>query len=126
MIGRVYKQRDFEATLQPYTTAGDPAIGIHRAYQTNETRRPWISPSGYSNPEVDRLLAKAASTPDLAERGKYYKQVAPILVHDVASVLLLERGEVDFANKKFKGLWVSGMPYDKWDEVWFTGGRDAP
>jgi peptide/nickel transport system substrate-binding protein len=126
MISHVYKKRDFEATVQAYTTAGDPAIGIHRAYATNKSRRPFVAPTGYSNPEVDDLFNQAAGTTDFAERGKFYRKVAPILVRDLPTVLLLERGEADFVNKKFKGLWKSDKPYTKWDEVWYTGGREKP
>lgn len=42
-----------------------------------------INPFGYSNPEVDDLLAKAASTNDQDERAQYYFQVQEILAQDV-------------------------------------------
>ena len=124
-LDRVFVKRDFEVSLQPYTTAGDPAIGIARAYVTMNEGRPFTNPTGYSNPKVDELFAQAASTPVRDERRKAYLEVQKILAEDLPALVLIDRTEVDAASANFRGLWQSAQPYDLWDRVWWTQGRAA-
>jgi peptide/nickel transport system substrate-binding protein len=126
MYQRVYNTRNYDATVQGYGSAGDPAIGIHRIYRTDTSRNPWVNPTGYSNPAVDDLLAKAAGVVDFAERGKYYKQANQILAEDLPSAVLFEKSSVDYASDKFAGFWESGSFFNKWDGVWWKGGREKP
>ena len=60
VLKRVYADYDFDATLQNYTTSGDPALGISRLYTTESINKAatFNNASGYSNPEVDALFAK--------------------------------------------------------------------
>ncbi|PYO58573.1 MAG: hypothetical protein DMD83_03285 [Candidatus Rokuibacteriota bacterium] len=122
-LDRVFTKRDYEVTLQPYTTAGDPAIGIARIYVTMNEGRAYTNPTGYSNPKVDELFAQGASTPQRDDRRKAYFEVQRILAEDLPALILIDRTEVDAASAKFRGLWQSAEPYDLWDRVWWTGGR---
>ncbi len=122
-LDRVFVKRDYEVSLQPYTTAGDPAIGIARAYVTMNEGRPFTNPTGYSNPKVDDLFAQAAAAPVRDERRKAYFEVQKIIADDLPALVLIDRTEVDAASAKFRGLWQSAEPYDLWDRVWWTGGR---
>jgi hypothetical protein len=36
----------------------------------------------------------------------------------VPLIPLIDRTEVDAAQVNLRGLWVSGQPYDEWDQVW--------
>lgn len=126
MYQRVYNTRNYDATVQSYTSAGDPAIGIHRVYRTDTSRKPWVNPTGYSNPVIDDLFAKASSVVDLKERGKYYKQANRILAEDVPTVVLIEKSSVDYASNKFAGFWESATFFNKWDGVWWKEGRERP
>lgn len=120
---RAFTKFDFDLSLWPYTTAGDPAIGISRVYVTNEAKRPFTNPTGYSHPKVDELFARGASLLLQEERRRPYFEVQKILAEDLPTLVLVERIEADAASAKFKGLWVSSQPYDQWDRVWWTGGR---
>jgi peptide/nickel transport system substrate-binding protein len=124
-IDRAFTKRDYEVTLQPYTTAGDPAIGIARAYVTMNDGRPFTNPTGYSNPKVDELFAQAATAPQRDDRRKAYFEVQRIIADDLPALVLIDRTEVDVASAKFRGLWQSAEPYDLWDRVWWTGGRTS-
>jgi peptide/nickel transport system substrate-binding protein len=126
MYQRVYNTRNYDATVQGYGSSGDPAIGIHRIYTTDTTRKPWVNPTGYSNPTVDDLLAKAASVVDFKGRGKYYKEADKILAEDVPAAVLFEKSSVDYASDKFTGFWESGTFFNKFDGVWWKGGREKP
>jgi peptide/nickel transport system substrate-binding protein len=124
-LDRVFIKRDYEVSLQPYTTAGDPAIGIARAYVTMNEGRPFTNPTGYSNPKADDLFAQAAAAPSREDRRKAYFEVQRILAEDLPALVLIDRTEADAASAKFRGLWQSAEPYDLWDRVWWTGGRPA-
>lgn len=117
---RVFIQRDFDVNIIGYTTAGDPAIGIARAYVSIEPGQPFTNPTGYSNPEVDRLFQEAAQVPFLDQRQELYYQVQEILAEDMPVLNLMDRTEVDAANAGLQGLWQSSQPYDLWDRVWWT------
>lgn len=122
-LDRVFAKRDYDVTLQPYTTAGDPAIGIARAYVTMNEGRPFTNPTGYSNPKLDELFARAAAAPARDERSKAYFEAQRIIAEDLPALVLIDRTEVDAAGARFRGLWQSAEPYDLWDRVWWTGGR---
>ena len=126
MYQRVYNTRNYDVSVQPYTSAGDPAAGTHRVYNTDETRSNWVNPTGYSNPAIDELFQKAAGVFALDERGKSYKEANKILAEDLPSMILVERGAVDYASDKFAGFWESATFWNKWDSVWWKGGREKP
>ena len=126
MYQRVYNTRNYDVTVQGYTSAGDPAIGIQRVYNTDESRTPWVNPTGYSNAAVDELFARAAAVIDLTERGKYYRQLSRILAEDLPAMVLVEKGSVDYASGQFAGFWESATFFNKWDGVWWKRGREKP
>ena len=115
-----YTKRDFEETIEAYTTGGDPAIGIAREYITTAPGNPFTNPTGYSNPRVDELFKEGALTTKLAERKKYYGEVQRLLARELPLIPLIDRTEVDAAQSNLRGLWESGQPYDEWDRVWRT------
>jgi peptide/nickel transport system substrate-binding protein len=123
---KVFTKRDFDTSIQAYTTAGDPSIGITRAYVTTPAPPPPFSNgSGYSNPKLDELFARAAATPFQEERRKAYFEAQRIIAEDLPVLNLVDRTEVDVASAKFRGLWNSMEPYDEWDRVWWVGGRPS-
>jgi peptide/nickel transport system substrate-binding protein len=126
MYQRVYTTRGYDVTVQGYTSAGDPAAGIQRVYNTDESRNPWVNPTGYSNLAVDELFAKGASVFSLEERGRAYKELGKILAEDVPTATLLEKGSVDYGSAKFGGFWQSATFFNGWDRVWWRGGREKP
>ncbi len=73
MLPRVFTDWDFDATLQAYSTAGDPAPqGVVRLYVTSAIRRGTaaVNASGYSSPEVDQLFTtKVAEAAAVMKRG---------------------------------------------------------
>jgi len=114
MLDKVFTQKDFDLTLQSYFSSGDPSVGYHRLYLTNTGTAPFVNASGYSNPQVDDLLAKA-STQD--ERAPIYKQLQAILNDDLPALVLYDEAGVDFATTKLSGLWTSIDSRNRWDVV---------
>jgi peptide/nickel transport system substrate-binding protein len=116
-IDAVFAKRDFDITLQSYFSAGDPAIGYHRIYETNATARPLTNASGYSSKDVDDLLGQAATAPDRAQRAVLYKKLQSILNEDLPSLILFDEETADFATKRLTGLWPAIDARDQWGGV---------
>lgn len=118
MIDRVYTRPDYELTVQTFTSGGDPAIGYHRIYASAAPGTPFVNATGYSNPEVDALLSRAAEVPDRAARGKIYAQAAKILAADLPTLMLFDEIGVDAARTSLRGVWTGAEARDRWDAVW--------
>ncbi len=104
MIESVYMQRNYDLSMQSFTSGGDPSIGYHRIYITQAFGTPFVSATGYSNPEVDELLAEAAITVDLGRRGELYRQANAILAEDLPLFPLFEEMSVEANNRELTGL----------------------
>jgi peptide/nickel transport system substrate-binding protein len=120
-IERVFTKHDFDLTLQSYFSAGDPAIGYHRIYQTQTGNKAFTNATGYSNAEVDGLLGDAATAPDRDERAKIYRRLQAILNDELPSLVLFDEETVDFASKKLTGLWPAIDARDQWGGVRLAG-----
>ena len=121
VLKRVYADYDFDATLQNYTTSGDPALGVSRIYATESINNAatFNNASGYSNPEVDDLFGKGRDAASQEERAKYYFKLQEILARDLPTLTIHQQAEIDAASAKLRGLW-HGANYMWWDDVWLT------
>lgn len=114
---RVFAKRDYEFTLASYFSAGDPAIGYTRLYNTYTGTAPNTNASGYSNPKVDDLLAQAATASDRAERAKLYRQLQVILNEDLPSLVLFDEETVDTVSRKLTGAFPALDAREQWAGV---------
>jgi peptide/nickel transport system substrate-binding protein len=55
---------------------------------------------GYSNPEVDELLAQGRGTTDQAQRAEIYKKFQEIVANDVPAVFFYHPQEIDVVSKR--------------------------
>lgn len=117
MNERVFAKRDFDLTLQSYYSAGDPAIGYTRLYNTYTGTSPSTNASGYSNPKVDEMLGLAATAFDRNARAKVYKDLQVILNEDLPSLVLFDEETVDTASKKLTGVFPALDARDQWAGV---------
>jgi peptide/nickel transport system substrate-binding protein len=118
MIDRVYTKGDYDLTVQSFTSNTDPAIGYHRLYLTAQAGQPFVNATGYSNPDVDRLLAQAGTTANLDQRSKVYTQVNTILARDVPTLILFDEIGIDAARSHLRNLWQGLDARDAWWLVW--------
>ncbi len=126
VLEKVFTRQDFDVSLQPYTTAGDPAIGITRAYVTTPPPpKPFTNPTGYANPKLDDLFARAVATPSRDVRRRAYFEAQRIIADDLPTLTLVDRIEVDAASAKLRNVFVSAMPYDLWDRVFTIDGKPS-
>jgi peptide/nickel transport system substrate-binding protein len=85
---------DFEAMLLGWSGRIDPDLNIYNFTVTDGD----FNASGYSNPEVDRLLGEARTASDRVQRKQLYDQVMEILHEEVPYVYLFHSNlTTDFA-----------------------------
>ncbi len=83
----------------------DPVIGVHRLFLTDNIKHvPWSNTQGYSNPEVDEILAKAAVEMDVAKRKALYAKFQRIITEDVPMVFIHSPAYHTIYNANLDGL----------------------
>ena len=82
--------KDFDLALGAWSPDfADPYMFANFWYDSNNIGSPG-NRSFYSNPKVDELLRKAASSVDQQERVKLYAEVQDIVIEDAAYILLYQ------------------------------------
>jgi peptide/nickel transport system substrate-binding protein len=119
VLKRVYSDYDFDATLQTYTTLGDPALGIARTYVSSSIVKgtTFNNASQYSNPEIDKLFDAGRDTPVQAERQKAYDRIQEILAKDLPVLNLHQQPQFAVATTRLQGLWQAANQ-QWWGSVW--------
>jgi peptide/nickel transport system substrate-binding protein len=119
ILNKVYSDYDYDATLQTYTTLGDPALGIARTYVTSSIKQgtTFNNASQYSNPEVDKLFDQGRDAATQAERKAPYDQVQVILAHDLPVLNLHQAPQYAVASTRLQGLWQAANQ-QWWGSVW--------
>lgn len=119
--GQRLSEWDFDLAFTWLSQFGDPALGVARSYVSSSIAKgsPWNNVAGYSNPEVDRLFAEAASANGDEKRQELYTKVQQILVDDVASAWMLELEFPTIYRGNFKNLikTATGMN-DAFQDAW--------
>jgi peptide/nickel transport system substrate-binding protein len=119
ILKRVYSDYDYEATLQTYTTLGDPALGIARTYVTESIQKgtTFNNASQYSNPEIDKLFDAGRDAHTQADRQKAYNRIQEILARDMPVLNLHQQPQYAVATSKLQGLWQAANQ-QWWGSVW--------
>ncbi|AOB32434.1 hypothetical protein AKI39_19470 [Bordetella sp. H567] len=121
ILKRVYSDYDFDATLQTYTTLGDPALGIARTYVSSAIHKgtTFNNASQYSNPEIDKLFDQGRDAHDQAERKRIYAQIQQILARDMPVLNLHQQPQYAVASTRLHGLWQAANQ-QWWGSVWLS------
>jgi peptide/nickel transport system substrate-binding protein len=119
VLNKVYTDYDFDITLQNYTTAGDPALGIARSYTSDSIQkgRSFNNASQYSNPRVDELFEKGRTASSTSDRAKAYFEAQEILARDLPVLVLHQRASIHASIAALKGF-SNGGGYPWWGEAW--------
>ena len=103
-LTQVFTDRNFDATLQAYSTQGDPALGISRSYVTSSIQKaPFTNGSGYSNPIVDQLFKDGLSAATNADRAVPYFKVQTILAKDLPVLPMVQETATGAFRKNVHG-----------------------
>lgn len=84
-IRKVYGEYDFDLSMFPASVTADPSIGLQRFYHSAAIKQgtPFVNASGYSNPEMDDVLSKAAVEPEASKRAELFKRFQQIAMSDL-------------------------------------------
>lgn len=124
MLEKVFKQYEFDIYIHNYTTYGDPAIGVTRAYACDNIRpAPFVNVSRYCNEKVDALFQAAAAATTREERARHYFAAQEILVRELPTIPLLEYGDTNVARPRVRNIFLSRSAHERWDEVWVSDGK---
>ena len=76
---------DFDMTMDNVFNWGDPVIGVHRTYSSDNIKEGviWSNTQQYANERVDELMAKAGSTNDVEERKALYAEFQKIIADEL-------------------------------------------
>ena len=99
----------------------DPTVGVSRLYVCdNIQHRAYTNTSGYCNPKVDELFAKAAVEPDEEKRKQMYYAVAEILREDMPMIWIVESPAPLIHDIRLQNLPIKGWGvYGPLDRVWW-------
>jgi peptide/nickel transport system substrate-binding protein len=119
ILKRVYSDYDFDATLQTYSTLGDPALGIARTYVSESIVKgtTFNNASQYSNPEIDKLFDAGRDASVQSERQRNYDRVQVILAKDLPVLNLHQQPQFAVASSRLQGLWQAANQ-QWWGSVW--------
>jgi peptide/nickel transport system substrate-binding protein len=124
MLEKVFKQYEFDLYIHNYTSYGDPALGIARAYTCDNIRpAPFVNVERYCNPKVDELFRQGGAVASQAERAKPYREVQDILMRDLPTIPLVEYGDTNVARARVQNIFKSLSSHERWDEVWVNDGK---
>ena len=112
---------EFEMTMDNVFNWGDPVIGVHRTYNSQNIKKGviWSNTQQYSNERVDEIMELAGSTNDQEERKKLYAELQEILANELPLYPLFPSPYHTVSNKKVvnapNSIWGTSSPLDK---VW--------
>lgn len=119
---KVYKQNNFDTSIVSLTGRTNPVLGVDRSHVCNPGKVPFVNPSGYCNPELDKVVAEAAAAP-LDKQRAYYKRYAEIVARDLNQLTLVSQQMHEAVSTKLDGLDAqfdfSFNTHPNWAEVWF-------
>jgi peptide/nickel transport system substrate-binding protein len=112
--------KDFDISMDGAFAWGDPLIGVHRTYLSNNIRPlVFTNNAQYENAKVDALLNTAAREPDDAKRKAIYAEFQKVVTADVPLVWITETPYHTIASKRVRNvpttIWGTASPMmDVW------------
>lgn len=115
---------DFELSMDIVFNWGDPVIGVHRTYLSDNIKKGviWSNTQSYSNAKVDELLNAAAVELDRDKRASLYAEFQQIVGADLPVYWINALPYHTAYDKKLKnvpvGIWGTMHPMDmvEWSE----------
>jgi peptide/nickel transport system substrate-binding protein len=97
---------EFDITTDFLSNYPDPVIGLDRTFLSSNIKKgvAYSNVMGYSNAEVDKLLAEAQTEQNVEKRKKLYARVQELLVEDLPIIWINELQFVTLYNKDYQGL----------------------
>ena len=123
---KVYHKYDFDVSLTSLTGRSDPTLGVDRSFVCNPAPISYTNPTGYCNPELDRIATAAAAAPE-DQRKALYKQYEEIVARDLNEITLTNAPTYNAVSTRFSGLDaqfdISFNEHPNWAEAWLPNGQ---
>jgi peptide/nickel transport system substrate-binding protein len=109
---------NFDMTWDTVFNWGDPVIGVHRTYSSDNIKPGviWSNTQQYSNPEIDALMEEAGQEIDPDKRKALYDKFQEILAEDLpvywTNTLPYHTVYSNKIGNPPLGIWASSSPYD--------------
>jgi peptide/nickel transport system substrate-binding protein len=118
----VYTDHAFDLAVAPPVYRGDPAISTTILVQSDlPAGVPFSNQGGYSNPEMDALIAKAATTLDPGERVALYKQFQAMVKADLPLINVAEWGFITVARSSVQNIGNNPRwAVSNWADTWIN------
>ncbi|MEQ9642136.1 MAG: ABC transporter substrate-binding protein [Alphaproteobacteria bacterium] len=120
-IKQIYFNYDFDITVSNAVASADPLIGTTHWYTTDGIRKgaAFRNASGYSNPELDKVVAAAAVETDPAKRKELLAKFQQIAMEEVPILHLVDINMANVVSKKVHNYsFTSQWMYDSWKDLW--------
>jgi peptide/nickel transport system substrate-binding protein len=120
-LRRVWGQYDFDLNIFTASNIADPVIGIQRFYWSKGIQQgvPFSNGSGYSNPEMDRILETAQRENDPATRQRLYWDMQRLEMTDLPNFPLVYIKWYTIYDKRLHNLNSTGLgPYENFADVY--------
>ncbi|WP_338665074.1 ABC transporter substrate-binding protein [Pararoseomonas sp. SCSIO 73927] len=113
---------DFETTSNVLYQFGDPTLGVERSYVTSNIQKIlFTNTSGYSNPRVDELFARARTAASEADRRAAFSEVQKVLVDDMPLLWVVEVNYPTITDKRLQNAVQLGTgDHASYDDVFFA------
>jgi peptide/nickel transport system substrate-binding protein len=111
-IKEYVKPRRFDAVILGLGTGVDP--DQYAVWHSSQIGPDQMNRTGYSNPEVDRLLEAGRASCVQQDRVKYYRRIQEILAEDLPMLFLYFKDELPVVSSRFRGVKVApaGLLYN--------------
>jgi peptide/nickel transport system substrate-binding protein len=125
-LRRIFTDQDYDLMTSSLHRLPDPTLGVQRLYWTKNIVKgaPWTNGSGYSNPELDKVMEAAAAEPDETKRKALITQWQQIVQEDVPLIELIEQTWVTVSNARLKkqNLQGDGL-FASYADTWLEAGH---
>jgi peptide/nickel transport system substrate-binding protein len=103
-LRRIYTDNDFDMTSNTLSALPDPTLGVQRVYWSKNIIKgvPFSNSSGYSNPEMDKVLEGAQTETDTEKRKNLFFEMQKIAQTDLPVIDLFVLGRATIFNKRVR------------------------
>jgi len=116
---KTVSSHDFDMTMDTVFNWGDPVIGVHRTYSSDNIKKGviWSNTQQYENAKVDELMEAAGKETDSEKRKALYKEFQEIVADELPvywlNTLPYHTVYSDKVGNPVKGIWSSSSPMDR-------------
>lgn len=122
-VKRVYTDNDFHMTNTHLSATSDPTLGVQRLYWSKNIAKgiPFSNGTGYTNPEVDRLLEAAQVESDESKRVALFHEFQRIAQADLPILNIFEMQRPTVTSVKVRNHTLRGdAPFSSYADIFLA------